>query len=142
MSNTEMLTNRGVESGQGGLKAPTQNLCYKKSKKNKSNEKDVELVEFTSFLKNDDQVSSYTGQILPMTRQHFQDLVNVEKLISDMTSINMKWATEMKLLDNLRKIAQFEKDEEERSQPKNTSSSSSPQQKRDRKKRVNNKINV
>ncbi|KAK0575380.1 hypothetical protein LWI29_038117 [Acer saccharum] len=55
-----------------------------KTKKSKSNEQDVDLVEFTSFLKNDDQVSSYTGQIIPMTRQVFQYLVNVDKWISDM----------------------------------------------------------
>ncbi|KAK1555012.1 hypothetical protein Q3G72_020423 [Acer saccharum] len=35
-------------------------------------------------VKNDDQVSFYTGQIIPMTRQVFQDLVNVDKWISDM----------------------------------------------------------
>ena len=45
------------------------------------------------------------------------------------------WADEMKLLDSLRDIARFEKEDQERSEPKETNSPP-PEGKKDRKKRV------
>ena len=45
------------------------------------------------------------------------------------------WADEMKLLDSLRDIARFEKEDQERSQPIETNSPHSPQGKKDRKKK-------
>ncbi|KAI9200654.1 hypothetical protein LWI28_011247 [Acer negundo] len=63
------------------------NLMPMKTNKSKSNEEDIDIVEFTPFLKNGDQFSFYTGQIIPMTRQDFQDLVNVNKWISDLVLI-------------------------------------------------------
>ncbi|KAK3225521.1 hypothetical protein Dsin_005383 [Dipteronia sinensis] len=83
--------------------------------------------------------SFYTGQILPMRHQDFVDLVNIEKWISDLTNLNIKWAIEMDTLEAMRKIEKFEQAEKERLQQTETGSPHSPQQKKDRKKK-NKKI--
>ncbi|KAK3198254.1 hypothetical protein Dsin_021669 [Dipteronia sinensis] len=80
-------------------------------------------------------LSFYTGQILPMRRQDFVDLVNIEKWISDLTNLNIKWAIEMDTLEAMRKIEKFEQAEKEIRQQTETGSPPSPQQKKDRKKK-------
>lgn len=50
-------------------------------------------------------------------------------------SISKQWADEMKLLDSLRVIDHFQKEEQERSQAKETDSPPSPEGKKDRKKK-------
>ncbi|KAK3221892.1 hypothetical protein Dsin_008917 [Dipteronia sinensis] len=66
------------------LESPWTDPMPKKKRKPQSNVEKINLVEFTSFLKNEDQHSLYTGQILQMMRQDFLDLVNIEKWISDL----------------------------------------------------------
>ncbi|KAK3198460.1 hypothetical protein Dsin_021875 [Dipteronia sinensis] len=102
------------------LESPWTDPMPKKKRKPQSNEEEINLVELTSFLKNEDQLSFYTGQILPMRRQDFVDLVNIEKWISYLTNLNIKWAIEMDTLEAMRKIEKFEKAEKERRQQTET----------------------
>ncbi|KAK3225440.1 hypothetical protein Dsin_005302 [Dipteronia sinensis] len=90
------------------LEIPWTYPMPKKKRKPQSNEEEINLFEFTSFLKNEDQVSTFTVTLISYGRD------------DRATNLNIKWAIEMDTLDAMRKIAKFEKDEEERRQQKET----------------------
>ncbi|KAK3221334.1 hypothetical protein Dsin_008359 [Dipteronia sinensis] len=80
----------------------------------------------------DDEQENAVGEIGPGSDQVVGDAAFEGDMVE--VNLNMKWAIEMDTLDAMRKIAKFEKAEEERRQQKETGSPPSPSQKKDRNK--------
>ncbi|KAK3230108.1 hypothetical protein Dsin_001989 [Dipteronia sinensis] len=122
------------------LESPWTDPTPKKKRKPQSNEEEINLVAFTSFLKNEDQLRLYvTYSLMYITtftqhihsyfdilwRRRSSSELNYSENIglvntSFFTNLNIKWAIEMDTLEAMRKIYKFEQAEKERRQQTET----------------------